>query len=512
MYEHPSLSALCLATIARNASRALFRAHTVPLDERCVEQLLRALKADPHALTDELLLVLLRPGLDALELAGCVQVTDAGLRRAAARLARLRRLDLSELGVSDDALGALLAVPARLEALTLTRCRRLTDGAVRALARRTLGALVELNLNACKHLTSDGVATALAHARSLRHLDLGNLPQLGDSFFAPGLPAHGAALGGLQSLRLGGCRQLTDAGLAAALAATCALRTADLSGTAAAALAADALGSACGGTLYTLHLSSCAALDTEALAIVLVGCLHLRTLVLSRCARVSALAFHHSSHSLRTLDVSFCPLGHAELVDVAANCPELVGLSVRGCAGVEDETLLELATVCTELEAVDVGHCPALSDGALRALGASCRNLTELQIDGSAQIGDEAVAAMVEACPLLALVSLAHCPRLRGPALYALARHSHFLRELDVSFCDALNEGALVHLARHCAQLEAVRASGCGWLGPAGLEQVVRSCARLRRLDVARCPLLGLEAVTRIARLSRLVVAVEMGL
>ncbi|KAJ1619469.1 hypothetical protein T492DRAFT_1085073 [Pavlovales sp. CCMP2436] len=509
--EVPALASLCLASVARHPTRALGRVRALPVDRRCFEQLMAALKGDTHV-TDELLLLLLRPGVAEFDLAGCVQVTDAGLRAAAARLTSVEIIDLSELGVSDEALSAMLGVPARLTALRLRRCRRLGDGAARMLGRRCLSTLVELSLAMCKQVTSAGVAAVLEHGgRELRHLDLSGLPKLADDCYTPGSSACDATLGALHTLRLAQCRLLTDVGLAAIFSRARSLRTADTSGTAAAELFADAIAEAC-SSLFALELAGCATMPAEALTVVLVGCLQLRTLVLSRCCRVSHLAFHHSSHSLRALDLSFCLLEHAALLEVASNCPELVSLALRGCAQLRDESVLELCTRCPELEAVDLGHCPLLTDYALYALAARCANLSELRVDGSALLTDEAVGAVVEACPLLSLLSLAHCTQVSGQALLTLARHSHFLRELDVSYCAALGEGALVHLARHAGQLETLRAACCAWLSPAGLELIVESCSLLRKLDVARCPQLGLDEIARILRRTPIIVDLEMGL
>ncbi|KAG8467461.1 hypothetical protein KFE25_000777 [Diacronema lutheri] len=507
--EVPGLAALCLASVARHAPRALARAHTLPLDERCFEQLMRALKADAHAVTDELLLALLRPGATELDLARCVQVTDAGLRRAAPRLARVRRVDLSGVGVTDGALGALLAVPARVDALVLARCRQLTDGVVRAFSRRCLPVLVELNLAMCRQLGNDAVACVLEHAHALRRLDLSGLPRLDDGCYAAGSAQRDATLHGLHVLRLAQCRQLTDAGLAAIFAITRSLREADASDTAAAELTAGALAEACGGSLYALELAGCARLPADALPLLLVGCAALRTLALARCPALTAMHFQHSSHSLRTIDVSFCPLPHDALVDVAVNCPDAVSLGLRGSSELRDETVRLICAACADLEAIDVGHCAQLTDGAARALADGCPNLTSVRLDGSARMGDEAVAVLADSCARLSVLSVAHCARVTGGALHALARHSHFLRELDVSHCAALTEPALVHLARHSAWLESVRADGCAWLTADGLGQLVAACARLRRLGVSRCARLNAENVALALRAAPLLVEVE---
>lgn len=506
----PRLAELCEASIARNAGIALARAHTLPVDERCFAQLTRALSADRHALDDRLLDALLRPGFEAIDLSGFVQVTSEGLRRAAPRLARTRRIALDGIGATDAAVESVLSYPAQLLLLSVSRCRQLTDGSMLALARRCLTTLTSLDISHCKQLTDAALAALLAGARALEVLDASMLPQLSDACYRPAQSeAQRRAVGRLRVLRLRGCRGLTDAGLAALLADATSLEELDLALTAAAEGAADTVAERAGGTLRALELTQCAALPLEALPVLLVGCAQLTSLDLSRCPRITSVPFAHSSHSLLTVRLSFCELEPAALGELASSCPQLTGLAVRGCARLLDETVFELAETCSLLEDVDLAHCPQLTDHAVRALAVRCPRLRSLALDGNAWLSDEAVEAVAEGCVELAKLALAHCSDVGDPALHALARHSHFVRSLDVSHCERVSGRAIVHFARHCAGLQSLALAGSPAVTADALAEVLRFCPLIRSLDVSRCALLDVPTVARITASAALVIDVR---
>jgi hypothetical protein len=117
-------------------------------------------------MTDDLLedLSHRRPGLHALGLSGCRQITDAGVRHLA-RFPALQRLDLSGTGVTDAGLHVLRELP-DLRSLSLTWNRVTPDG-IGALAH--CERIEALNLGGPPEV-GDAAARALAGKRHLRHL------------------------------------------------------------------------------------------------------------------------------------------------------------------------------------------------------------------------------------------------------------------------------------------------------------------------------------------------------
>jgi len=152
--------------------------------------------------------------LTSLNLGGCKQASDGGLR-ALAGLTALISLDLGHCRkVSDNGLQALANLSA-LTSLDLGHCREVSDNGFRALA--SLTSLTSLNLGRCREVSDIGWH-ALADLTALISLDLGRCRELSDtgSHALTGLTA-------LTSLNLIWCEEVTASGLHALLACLTAL-------------------------------------------------------------------------------------------------------------------------------------------------------------------------------------------------------------------------------------------------------------------------------------------------
>eukprot|EP00242_Pyramimonas_sp_CCMP2087_P014610 CAMPEP_0198200836 /NCGR_PEP_ID=MMETSP1445-20131203/3757_1 /TAXON_ID=36898 /ORGANISM="Pyramimonas sp., Strain CCMP2087" /LENGTH=279 /DNA_ID=CAMNT_0043870997 /DNA_START=462 /DNA_END=1301 /DNA_ORIENTATION=- len=166
------------------------------------------LKASLDVNDDVLRALALLTGLTSLNLSGCVQVTDKGLRAALAPLARLTNLNLAYCsGLTDKGVRALLPPLTTLTSLNLADCRGVTNEGLKALAPLT--ALTSLNLASCNRLTDEGVR-ALTQLRSLTSLNLTHCHWLSDEGVRA-LASHTA----ITSLYLSGCSRVTKEGLRA---------------------------------------------------------------------------------------------------------------------------------------------------------------------------------------------------------------------------------------------------------------------------------------------------------
>lgn len=139
------------------------------------EEVLELLARHPAAglsgegqLTDGLLddLAQRAPALPALDLSGCTQVTDAGVRHLAT-MPSLRHLNLTGTGVTDGGLEVLRHLP-ELRSLSLGR-NRLTTAGIGVLAR--CGTLEQLSLESSTEI-GDAAVRALAGTPNLRHLSV----------------------------------------------------------------------------------------------------------------------------------------------------------------------------------------------------------------------------------------------------------------------------------------------------------------------------------------------------
>lgn len=196
----------------------------------------------------------------SLDLAYCGRVDDAGLEAVAKRARHLQSVDLTACrSITDAGVERLVFwCRASLHTLCLALCR-VTDVAVQTVVRQLKG-LRDLSIGGCDHVTNVGVQLVAGHCAALTRLDLSglkltdfDLEDLGGTCFALRHLAlracrllgdkgarHIAKLSNLKAKRgaapldtldLGGCRGLTDKGLAMVVRQSKQLRLLDLRGT-----------------------------------------------------------------------------------------------------------------------------------------------------------------------------------------------------------------------------------------------------------------------------------------
>lgn len=227
----------------------------------------------------------LPPALRQLNLDGCHEITDAGIKAIAATCGR------------------------RLESLSLYWNMKVTDAAALTLALRCGPSLRHLCLSGCQKMSSTGILSLASRCNGLTSLDMTRLPNVDDTALAAIVQAQGAAL---RELRVFACSQYTDVPILA-LARHCPHLT-----------ALDCTG--------LRHLSD------AGLVALAEGCRELSTAIFSWATRLTdeaviALALGCGSR-LRTLSLHGLTGVSAErgLAALAQGCASsLVELDVRGC-------------------------------------------------------------------------------------------------------------------------------------------------------------------------------------
>ena len=196
-----------------------------------------------------------------------------------------------------------------------------------------------------------------------------------------GIIAVARGCGGLEKLRLTGCRELTGGALAA-LARQC-------------------------PNLVDLSIAGCERIKDEDLC-KLVGQSGAVDLQRSggphwqggRAAAfgggerhaVGALARHHrvarGVTSLTRLDVSACDDVRARgLRAIAEKCTELRDLTLKGCAAVGDDSCYGLAELGKRLRHLDLSDCPLVTERGVAAIGRSVTGLARLNVTGCRAVG-----------------------------------------------------------------------------------------------------------------------------
>ncbi|GAQ79351.1 RNI-like domain containing protein [Klebsormidium nitens] len=438
--------------------------------------------------------------------------------------------------------GVLPALPARfptLTALDLSAARAVPEDAVKAIAAAYQGSLVSLSVANNKGLAVSALR-AISNCRSLTLLDLSNCHHdarpITDEAIAPL-----AACRMLQTLRLAGCRAVTDTGLGALVPALGALRELSLrwcSGLTDVALGGvarhlvglqrlDLAYCAVGDTglaavgrlpalaelvlaccscisdaglcrlaqgspaLHKLDLSGCKGISERGVTCFVGRCLGLRELVVAHDAQLlprALHAYHHLQH-LQVLNVSACPVSEEGLLLLGAGCKHLTTVTLWRCPGVTDRGVAALALGCRLLTALDLTCCRDVSGASLLALADFCPHLQVLRLEGCPAVTPAALLALAQRCPGLRHLDLTDTALddTAAPALAAAAN----LQVLRLGFSALTNAGLLILAAEYARRggsvLEELDLYRCSALEDAALAALLPHCPRLRKANFSYC-------------------------
>jgi len=343
-------------------------------------------------------------------------------------------------------------------------------------------ALTQLDATDCP-FANDGLLRALAAGQSERRLAE-----------APASPAAAAAAAAGPG----------DAGPpaatpAAASSAAAAAATAVSSTTA--GLAPDAVGRAApggGGPLRELLLGRCLHVTSAGVAAVAAACPSLERLELRGSPGVGAdamraLAASECSASLTSLQVPATHIGDAGVAAMAAACPGLRQLDLSSVRGLGDEGLAALAAAeCVpRLSLLGLGGMGAgVTAGGLASLVSRAIGLRTLKLPSNRFcVTDDVIRAAASSCTGLASLNLRGCGSVSDAGLLALATARHAtLTSLELEFCIGISDAGVEALAEHCTALEAVslRALVLAPISLAPVRALVERNTRLRSLIIGQ--------------------------
>jgi len=366
-----------------------------------------------HNLTDVGLALLGQARAPALHLdaARNFRLTDAGLHSLIA-CCDLQALDLSGAWrVTDDALALIGTKLARLKALSLARCYRVTDAGVRHLCG--LVELERIDLSRCVNVHHEATLAELALACPLlRAVALSGLAGLVTVYSLSAL----AVAGRVEELDIEGASFASD-GAVAQLESLVDLKAARCAGLVSCANWRLS-------RLRSLDLSGAASsmVDEASLQALAVHSPRLETLCMRNTAVSSAGLGALAALELRTLDVSGCAnVDDDGLARLNQGCSVLVSLNLSGCKSVtptgarallsprlrnlvlpptaDDALLVSISRLCILLENLDAGRSPTVGDAGVVAVVRRLRRLRTLRVDETS-ITDVSLAAIAASAML----------------------------------------------------------------------------------------------------------------
>ena len=288
-----------------------------------------------------------------------------------------------------------------LTCLNLSGCYSLTDHGLTSLLGQDLPALTTVNMSLCKEVTDRSLGRVAAHCPNLESLDLGGCTGITNAglLLLSTLPA-------LRHLSLRSCWQLSDAGVAylsglperpgvqRQQSALESLNLQDCQKLTDLALRYIAQGLG----IKTLNLSFCANVSDSGMKSV-AKMSSLSTLNLRSCDNISDIGVGYLAEGcvgLQNLDVSFCErVSDRAMIHVASGLFNLQTLSMAACK-ITDDGLCKISKTLLDLKTLNIGQCIQVSDVSLEQMGASLLNLKRIDLYGCTRVTEQGLACLSE--------------------------------------------------------------------------------------------------------------------
>ncbi|KAF7545194.1 hypothetical protein G7Z17_g9378 [Cylindrodendrum hubeiense] len=365
----------------------------------------------------------------------------------------IKRLNLAALAdkVNDGSVMPL-SVCTRVERLTLTNCRGLTDSGLIALVENS-NSLLALDISNDKNITEQSINAIAEHCKRLQGLNISGCENISNESMLT--LAHSCKF--IKRLKLNECVQLRDDAILAFAEHCPNILEIDLHQCTWIGNAPVTSLLARGNCLRELRLASCDLIDDDAFLSLPPNRIfeHLRILDLTSCTRLTDAAVQ-------------------KLIDVA---PRLRNLVLAKCRNITDAAVHAIAKLGKNLHYVHLGHCGQITDEGVKKLVQNCNRIRYIDLGCCTNLTDESVKRLA-LLPKLKRIGLVKCSSITDDSVFALAEAAYRPRvRRDAS-------GMFVGGEYYASSLERVHLSYCINLTLKSIMKLLNSCPRLTHLSL----------------------------
>ncbi|KAK0652782.1 hypothetical protein B0T16DRAFT_505470 [Cercophora newfieldiana] len=375
----------------------------------------------------------------------------------------IKRLNLASLNEKvNDGSVMPLAVCSRVERLTLTGCKGLTDTGLIALVQNNTH-LLALDISLDVQITEASINAIADNCRRLQGLNVSSCTKISNDSMIK--LAQNCRF--IKRLKLNDCNQLNDEAVIA-FAEHC-------------------------PNILEIDLHQCRLVGNEPVTQLLAKGQSLRELRLAGCELIDDSAFlslppNRTYEHLRILDLTSC----SELTDRAVEriidvAPRLRNLVLAKCRRITDAAVYSIARLGKNLHYVHLGHCSSITDDAVKRLVQACNRIRYIDLGCCTHLTDESVTKLAS-LPKLKRIGLVKCASITDDSVLALARanqRSRPRRDADGNVIQG--ETSTSH-----SSLERVHLSYCTNLTLQSILRLLNSCPRLTHLSLT-----GVQAFLR---------------
>ncbi|KAI1463399.1 RNI-like protein [Daldinia caldariorum] len=370
----------------------------------------------------------------------------------------VKRLNLAALAdkVSDGSVMPL-AVCTRVERLTLTNCKDLTDVGLMPLVRSNKN-LLALDISGDNNITERSIVTIAENCRRLQGLNVSNCKQISNE----SMVQLAESCKYIKRLKLNDCQQLNDSAIIA-FANNC-------------------------PNILEIDLHQCANIGNEPVTALLAKGRALRELRLANCDLIDDGAFlslpSKIYEHLRILDLTSCTrLTDRAVEKIIEVAPRLRNLVLAKCSNITDAAVYAISRLGKNLHYVHLGHCRNITDEAVKRLVHSCNRIRYIDLGCCTHLTDESVVQLAR-LPKLKRIGLVKCSSITDESMYALAganRHAQSRRTA------AGNNSSRRH-DYPAGSLERVHLSYCTNLTLPSIIRLLNCCPKLTHLSLTGVP------------------------
>ncbi|TQV91550.1 ubiquitin ligase complex F-box protein GRR1 [Cordyceps javanica] len=363
----------------------------------------------------------------------------------------IKRLNLAALAdrISDGSVTSLY-VCTRIERLTLTNCRGLTDAGIIGLVENNTN-LLALDVSNDKNITDQSIYTIAEHCKRLQGLNISGC----DNVSNESMEVLAKSCKYIKRLKLNDCTQIRDAAVLA-FAENC-------------------------PNILEIDLNQCGHVGNGAVTALMAQGTCLRELRLAFCSLVDDYAFlalppTQMFDHLRILDLTCCTrltdIGVKKIIDVA---PRLRNLVLAKCRLITDSSLSYIAKLGKNLHYLHLGHCANITDEGVKTLVTHCNRIRYIDLGCCTNLTDESVKRLA-VLPKLKRIGLVKCNSITDESIYTLAEIATRPRVRR----DA--NGLFIGGEYYSSNLERIHLSYCSIL------KLLNSCPRLSHLSLTGVP------------------------
>ncbi|TVY90559.1 SCF E3 ubiquitin ligase complex F-box protein, partial [Lachnellula willkommii] len=365
----------------------------------------------------------------------------------------IKRLNLATLAdtVNDGSI-LPLSVCTRVERLTLTNCKGITDNGLIGLLTDS-SHLLALDISGDNQITAASMLVLADNCPRLQGLNISSCAKISSE----SMIAVAENCRYIKRLKLNDCSQLEDSAILA-FAKNC-------------------------RNILEIDLHQCQMIKDLPVTELLVNGLTLRELRLANCDLITDAAFlnlplNRTYEHLRILDLTSCARLTDRAIEMIINvAPRLRNLVFAKCKNLTDTAVNAISKLGKNLHYLHLGHCGQITDDAVIKLVASCNRIRYIDLGCCTHLTDRSVTKLAS-LPKLRRIGLVKCSQITDASVYALAqsraraheqnirsgdRYAHSVSSLErvhLSYCTNLTLDSILILLNNCLKLTHLSLTG----------------------------------------------------